>query len=279
MKFQTLLASCLAAFILAPAAALADDGVEVNVGMGMGGANFGINIDIKDGTQRQPKRKRNTDVRVETSRREVIKGAKPGEVFELVYEETENGSTGFKVLAPEGFQLRVTDGKATVKKDSIPTSFSAQRNRFYRFEIFAYDGLVFDKKFEAKAGMMGTLTVTVSQAPQVVVVHAEPEPAPVVVQAGPVCMDSGDLSAIKAEIEDASFSDEKVSVLQEAMQHRWICGAQVTALLDLYSFSDDKLSALEQMAPRILDRENNFKIYGAFKFSDDKTKAKAILNR
>lgn len=278
MKFQTLVASCLAAFILAPAAAaLADDGVGVNVGMGMGGANFGINIDIKDGTQRQPKHKRNKDVRVETNHREVIKGAKPGEVFELVYEETKDGSTGFKVLEPEGLRLRITDGHVTVKRDSIPTSFNAQRDRFYRFEILTHDALVFDKKFEAKAGMMGTLTVTVSQAPQVVVVHAEPEP--VIVEAGPVCMDSGDLSAIQAEIEDASFSDEKVSVLQEAMQHRWICGAQVTTLLGLYSFSDDKLSALEQMAPRILDRENNFKIYGAFTFSDDKNKAKAILNR
>ena len=150
-----------------------------------------------------------------------MKGSKPGETFEIVYEETEDGSTGFKVIEPEGYRLRVTDGgMIPVKEDSIPTSFSAQRGKFYRFEVFSRGGLVFDKKFEAKPGMMGTLSVTVSGAPAVVaVVDAQPAPA------APSCMDDGDLSAISAEIERADFSEEKVGILEEAMKHRSICGA------------------------------------------------------
>lgn len=278
MKLQTWLASCFAVALLAPAVALANDNLEVNVGMGMGGANFGINIDIKDGTQGKRRQGNPQEVRVETKNREVVRGATPGEVFELVYEETDNRSTGFKVLEPEGYRLRVTEGrKVPLKQDSIPTSFAAQGGTFYRFEIFAQGVTVFDKKFEAKAGMMGTLYVTVSQAPQVVVVVQEPEP--VVAVSVPVCMDSRDLSAIKGEIAGASFSDDKLAVLEDAMRQRAICGDQVTEFLALFSFSDDKLSALGLMAPRIIDPENNFNIYRAFTFSDDKNKAKKILSR
>ena len=94
-----------------------------------------------------------------------MKGSKPGETFEI-YEETEDGSTEFKVMEPEGYRLRVTDsGMIPVKEEtSIPTSFSARRGKFYRFEVFTQ--AVFDKKFEAKPGMMGTLSVTVSARPR-----------------------------------------------------------------------------------------------------------------
>jgi hypothetical protein len=45
------------------------------------------------------------------------------------------------------------------------------------------------------------------------------------------------------------------------------------------SFSSDKLRALELLAPRMVDRQNAFKIYDAFTFSSDKEKARAILRR
>src|SRR5207248_277746 len=124
----------------------------------------------------------------------------------------------FKILSPEGFLARVTDGNWTVKEDAIPISFDAEAGHFYRVEVFAPDrSLVFDKKLEAKGGMAASLWVRAG------VRSAVARVAPVAVAS---CLDPSELASIKSAIEDTSFADQKVDVLESAIGSRSICGDQ-----------------------------------------------------
>lgn len=81
------------------------------------------------------------------------------------------------------------------------------------------------------------------------------------------------VEAVKRE----AFSAGKLNVLNEAARVNWFSVDQVKALLRSFSFGADKVTALRQLAPRIIDPQNNFQIYGAFTFSAEKEEAKEIL--
>jgi len=53
--------------------------------------------------------------------------------------------------------------------------------------------------------------------------------------------------------------------------------SQTKALLEQFSFSNDKLEAVRILWPRVLDRNNSFLLYEAFPFSSDKEKLRKII--
>jgi hypothetical protein len=111
-------------------------------------------------------------------------------------------------------------------------------------------------------------------------VASGPEPV-AVVQAAPSCAyrEEGDMQAVLAAIRNESFSSDQLRVLGEAAHGSCFTVAQVEQTLPLFSFEADQLKALQIMAPRILDRQNNFRIYGLFTFESGKQQARRILAR
>ena len=92
-------------------------------------------------------------------------------------------------------------------------------------------------------------------------------------------IDEGQLGEISQAIQGEAFSKGKLGVLQDAIGRYLFTVDQVKRVIDLFTFSADKLRALELTAPRIVDKQNNFKIYSSFTFSTDKEKARQILSR
>jgi len=281
-SFPAALAFVASVALAGPALAQSDDddsaSVQVQGGFpGMPG--FDMSVRVNEG-------KRGTTVTTGTStRREEYSSNTPGQSFRVVYEETENGGSRFKILSPEGFRVRVTDGSAfPVLNDTMPAALDALANKYYRFEVFGPQGVVvFDKKFEAKTGMLGTIWVNAGSAPPATVVQVQvqappPMPAAPPPAAAPAsCQSSSDLAEVKEAIENEGFSKEKLDVLESAAPDRWFCVAQVVEVLELYAFSADKIAALKIMKPRIADPQNKFKIINALDFSSDKDAAKKIL--
>lgn len=295
-------AALVAALLVAsPFLARADDDDEVveeaNINMNVPGGSFsfGVNVNGKKRAPTPPSNANvnvkvdasNVNVKVEASAHEEFSSDKPGESYRLTYDSAPSGKTIFKVLAPEHFGVRVTDGGREVLRDSVPAAFDTVAGHYYRIEIFTSEAVVFDRKFEAKAQRVAQLWVNaaapVAQNVNVnFTVTANQQPAPVVVvaaAAAPSCLGAGELGSIKEEIEGESFSNQKLAVLSSAASGRWFCTSQVIEVLDLYDFSSDKLEALRTMKPRIIDRENHFKIFKAFTFDSDKQQAKAILGK
>ena len=90
-------------------------------------------------------------------------------------------------------------------------------------------------------------------------------------------MADGDFAGLLVALKEQGFADDKLTVLQDAVSHAFFTVAQVRTLLKLFSFPDDKLSALRAVKTRIVDPQNNFQLYGSFVHSSDKDEAKQIL--
>ncbi len=91
----------------------------------------------------------------------------------------------------------------------------------------------------------------------------------------PVACDTEQLQAIETALEEESFSDAKLALLQEiSLQHSFDV-AQVKELLEAFSFGDDKVEAAALLHPRIVDPENWFQVYEAFDFETDKEALRA----
>jgi hypothetical protein len=262
----------LLVLVAVPIAALAQDEDEESFQGTISVPGMQMNINVREGKGR-------SEAEIKTSAHEEIVSHKPGEAFKLAYDADPAGRTMLKVLAPEGLGVRISEGMSVRHQDSIPTSFTASGGHFYRIEVYTPQAVVFDKKFEAKEGMIGQLWVSAQPAAVNVSVSmtAAPAPAPAPAREVRACMGAPDLSAVKREIDDADFSASKISVLESAAKRRWFCVAQVVEVLEQFDFSADKLQALRIMKARIVDGENHYKIYGALDFEADKEEAKRIL--
>lgn len=92
-----------------------------------------------------------------------------------------------------------------------------------------------------------------------------------------VPMDAGTFASLLSQVDDASFSDDKLSILRTAATHNGFTCAQLAALLGAMSFADDKLQAVAALRPAIVDPQNAFLINDAFPFSADAQKAQAYF--
>jgi hypothetical protein len=238
-------------------------GIEADDGQGPEGAKIEMGVGPTQGS-----------VTVSGSRTE----ERTEDGYRIRYESHPQGKTLIKLLAPEGAQVEVWEGSKKIASDDIPTMVNAQADTFYRIIIRA-GGAVWEKKLPTKAGMTLSLWVAAPSGGGTVVVRPEPAPAPAPAPApvGPYAMSGSDFEALKAAIEEEGFGDDKLGVLSTAAGSAWFSCDQVGQLVDLFSFSDEKLKALSLVKDKIVDRNNTFKIFSHFTFSDDKKRAQAML--
>lgn len=249
------------AFSLVPSLALgqSDNDFEADVGASVSGMpGMNVNIRVKDGA-------RGPGPQVAAHEEQ------SGEGFRISWDTDPEGGTWFKVLSPEGYPVTVLDDINFPKvTGTVPVSFRASGKRFYQVEIRTPTA-TFSKKFEAKSGMVAQLWVGAPTAPVQQVVIAQP------VAVGP-CGPESDLQQVSSAIGEESFSAGKLRVLEDAAQARGFCVEHTVRLLKLFEFENDKLSALKVLAPRLTDRQNNFKIYQAFTFDSGRDEAKKLLH-
>ena len=86
-------------------------------------------------------------------------------------------------------------------------------------------------------------------------------------------IDAASFDALVVGIVDASFSDDKLTLITAAAaRNRFTC-AQVVEIIDQLSFSSDQLEALAALRPSIIDPHNAALIGGVFTFSSDRDAA------
>ena len=90
-------------------------------------------------------------------------------------------------------------------------------------------------------------------------------------------MNDRDFKFLHKVIKKKSFSDDRLELLSVGVLDNYFSCRQCAKLLSIFSFSSDKLEALEIMAEHIADRENIDLIIDAFTFSSDKEKATKLL--
>ena len=95
--------------------------------------------------------------------------------------------------------------------------------------------------------------------------------------ARPTPMSATSLARLVTAVDDASFSSDRVGLIQGAASKNHFTCAQVVALLGPLSHSSDKLAAVEALAPKVVDPENAHEVEAAMDFSTDKAKVRAMF--
>ncbi len=223
---------------------------------------------------------RDHDRREEREEVSVVESSAEG--YRLEFRSHPERRTLFKLVAPEGLHAQIFDGDRLIADEDIPLSFDAKPDDYYRFVIFAPDGSHWEKKFAARRGQEGVLSVRPPSAP-VVIHHPPPQPThpsrpiPPPHPAGPVAMASRDFRALLDAIAHESFPADKMNVLTTATPSAFFTIDQVGELVDAFTFPNDKVDVVRVTRDRILDRQNAFKLYSHFTFPNDKETVKKLL--
>ncbi len=107
----------------------------------------------------------------------------------------------------------------------------------------------------------------------VVIAPYLPEPEPPLIYP----MSDGDLSVLYNRVKDEVFADDKLNILRTAADENFFLVEQVEELLDLFAFEEDRLQAVRILNQNMLDRENCYRLYSKFEFSDSKESLNSIL--
>ncbi len=87
---------------------------------------------------------------------------------------------------------------------------------------------------------------------------------------------AAELRTLATTIEAAPFNEGKLQALREGLEGRQVTSEQASSVLELFSFSRDRVDALVFLHPRIADAENFGVLLSALKFESDR---KAVRDR
>jgi len=178
--------------------------------------------------------------------------------FEMKPQET------LRLITPEGAHADIwADDGSYVGGFEVPCEVAARPGQFYRVVMTLNGGLIFDRKVELRQYFR--TNVSWRGAPRATVVVTQPS------------MGMVDFPALVEAVKGESFSEAKLDVVRTS--EGGLTVDQLGQLVDLFSFSADQVKVVEVVNPRLVDRQNAFKLYGHFTFDADKKKVKAVLGK
>lgn len=106
-------------------------------------------------------------------------------------------------------------------------------------------------------------------------------PPPVVVRpaepVGPTPMADRDFTTFVASVKAESFSSDQLGIIQSVARAQHFTIAQVGVVIDQLTHSSDKVAAAKVMAPKVVDRENAWKLNEHLTFSSDKEAVRKLF--
>jgi len=64
-----------------------------------------------------------------------------------------------------------------------------------------------------------------------------------------------------------------------AAKSKYFSISQLITLLDVFSFSDDKINIVQIVYQQVVDKDNAHNLLGAFTYSDDKDRVEQIISQ
>ena len=104
------------------------------------------------------------------------------------------------------------------------------------------------------------------------VVDAPPPKGDAIVAAAPAAprFDDGAIARLESQIQAAPFNEGKLAALRDGLGGRGLTAPQAARLLDLFSFSRDRVEVLVLLHPRLTDRDRFDSLLAALKFESDR---------
>lgn len=104
-------------------------------------------------------------------------------------------------------------------------------------------------------------------------------PPPTPIEEGPFPISEEEFAGLMESVKNESFQENQLSIVQISSRYNYFTVDQVVRVIELFSFSDGKLKALEYLYPNVVDKFNSHQIINSFTYSSDKEKATEIINR
>jgi hypothetical protein len=104
-------------------------------------------------------------------------------------------------------------------------------------------------------------------------------PPPTPIEEGPLPISEEEFAGLVESIKNESFQENQLSIVQISSRYNYFTVDQVVRVIELFSFSDGKLKALEYLYPNVVDKFNSHQIINSFTYSSDKEQATEIINR
>lgn len=92
--------------------------------------------------------------------------------------------------------------------------------------------------------------------------RTQPQPQPVYAQ-----ISGSAFASLTQQVAQAGFADDKLALVQTAAAANYFTVAQVIELMKLASFDDTRVEMAVALAPRVIDGDRWFEVYGALSFS------------
>lgn len=94
-----------------------------------------------------------------------------------------------------------------------------------------------------------------------------------------VPMNEASFQHLKESLKKESLSSNRIFLLESAAAENRFTVHQLIEILDLHTFSKERIRAVEIIYPWIIDKNNSLLIFGAMKFSSEKEEVKKIIER
>jgi hypothetical protein len=204
-----------------------------------------IKIEIKGGPQKPSETKQSYEEKEETNDYIIIR--------------KKEGRTLIKVLEPEEATAEIYSENSTkpIHKAEIPTSYNYLTPGFYKIIVYNDNGK-WQKKIEIKRGYETILYVK----------SLKPIEKPKEEVKKP--MTSSSFRELINNLKNEPFSSGKLNILKDAVRGNYFTSEQVVDILSVFDFEKDKLESAKMLYPKVVDKNNFFKVYSVFKFNSDK---------
>ncbi len=177
------------------------------------------------------------------------------------------------VLEPAGAHVELfRDNRYIVLDDAAPTAREIPSSGEYEVMITLPDQRVWRKRLYMKTGMKYIVGVyaTAFSAPAQPAGQSQPvqqEPPP-----PPPCptMDSEHFSSFISQLEQEPFPENKIDVLRTAARDNCFTVSQAIQIANVFHFDEDKLKAMKIVYPKLVDKQEVYRIYQVFTFPDTK---------
>lgn len=147
-----------------------------------------------------------------------------------------------------------------------------------RIEAMRQDLAAMRKDLDAAppAGVTVTIVENATSTPVETATQVAIAPTPAPTPSGPAALTPPELQAIVDAITKAPYSGDKIRILRDAAANDWFSVEQVVTLMGLYGYSNDKVTAAAMLYPRVVDKNDWFKVYAALTYSSDRARLQSM---
>ena len=91
-------------------------------------------------------------------------------------------------------------------------------------------------------------------------------------------MTASQFADLKSRVEEESFSDGKIGLIETAAKHNRFKSAQVEELVGMLEFSDGRVKVAKMLYDRTVDKGNYYKVVSALEFESNKEEVREALD-